>query len=342
MTTIRRRQFLSLLATAGNTGAAELRINVWHGSRQRFGNIGLPQRWINILGSVEPAETIARIEYSLNGGSWQPLSKGPDLVRLASPGDFNVEIDRDVLKAGANEVRIRATDAQGMQLLTTVAVEFDPTRVWPLPFEVDFSKVINLQDVCQVVDGRWRRTSDGVRTAVLHYDRVLAFGDMDWTNYSVEAEAIFHNFPGPGGQGPGFGVNHAGIGLRWRGHADDGKRPRVQWCPLGAATEFTLQKDLSQCRWRILPGPPQRPVYADTRFPIELGKKYWIKGEVKTLADGRSQYSNRIWASAEPEPDNWHVENTERPSQDFPSGSALLVAHRCDVTFCKIRIERVT
>jgi hypothetical protein len=201
MTTLARRQFLSLLAAVGSSRAAELRIDVWHGSRQRFGNIGLPQRWVNILGSVEPAETIARIDYSLNGAPWSPLSKGPDLVRLASPGDFNVEIDRDVLKAGANAVRIRAADAQGMQALTTVAVEYDPTRVWPLPFEVDFSKVTNLQDVCQVVDGRWRHTSDGVRTAVLHYDRVMAFVDMDWTNYSVEAEVIFHNFPGPGGQG---------------------------------------------------------------------------------------------------------------------------------------------
>jgi hypothetical protein len=334
-----RRQFLTLAVAAHAFGATPLRIDVWHGLRQKFGNIGLPQRWVNILGSVQPAEIVAQLEYSLNGSPWQPLSKGPDLVRLASPGDFNVEFDREILAPGTNEVRIRAADAQGTRLVQTVVVEYDPGRIWPLPYEVEFSKVTNLQDVCQVVDGRWRRTSDGVRTAVLHYDRVLAFGDMNWTDYSVAAELISHDFPGPGGEGPGFGVNHAGIGLRWRGHADDGKQPRVRWYPLGAATEFTLEKDLSRCRWRILPGPPQRPVYAARAFAIELGRKYWIKGKVKTLANGRSLYSSRIWASGEAEPDEWHVENMEQPSQDFSSGSAPLVAHRSDLTFCRIIIR---
>ncbi|MEZ5400265.1 MAG: hypothetical protein R2729_11400 [Bryobacteraceae bacterium] len=44
------------------------RIEIWHGPRQRFGHLGLPQGWINVLGSVSPAATIAEISYTVNGG----------------------------------------------------------------------------------------------------------------------------------------------------------------------------------------------------------------------------------------------------------------------------------
>ncbi|MFC1716696.1 hypothetical protein ACFL6S_23715 [Candidatus Poribacteria bacterium] len=29
-------------------------IEIWYGAEQRFGNAGLPQRWINVLGRVDP------------------------------------------------------------------------------------------------------------------------------------------------------------------------------------------------------------------------------------------------------------------------------------------------
>ncbi|MEZ5400264.1 MAG: hypothetical protein R2729_11395 [Bryobacteraceae bacterium] len=142
-----------------------------------------------------------------------------------------------------------------------------------------------------------------------------------------------------GNLGPGFGVNHAGLGLRWRGHADDGRQPRVQWYPLGAATEFTLQKDMAQCRWRILPGPPAKAVYAEQPFSLRLDRPYWLRGEVATLAGGRNRYRNKIWAAGEPEPEAWAVESIEAPSRDFSSGGALFVAHRSDVTLRRVRIE---
>jgi hypothetical protein len=339
----RREWVLGLVAAAALPAFAEEapRIEIWHGRRQRFGHRGLPQRWINLLGSVSPAARIAQIEHSLNGGEFRGVSKGPDLHRLASPGDFNLEIDHANLRPGENEVVIRAADLDGIRAEERVIVEYTADVAWELPYRVDFSRVTNLQDVCQVVDGRWRFTPDGVRTAEPYYDRVLAFGDMSWTNFAVTAEVIFHDFPGPKRGGPDFGVNHAGITLRWRGHQDDGRQPRVKWYPLGAATEFTLQKDLTQCRWRILPGPPKRNVNAEETYPIELGRRYFIKGQVETLPDGRHRYRNKIWSPDRNELDFWAVESIEDPADDFASGSALLIAHRADVTFCSVRIERV-
>lgn len=338
-----RRHALAALGAAPLAQAlVKPRIDLWHGKRQRFGHLGLPQRWINILGAVSPAEHIAQLDYSLNGLDFLPLSKGPDLYRLASAGDFNIEIDHADLEDGENRVVIRSKDRDGVTSEETIVVDYTPGVVWRLPYEVDFAKVKDLQDVCQVVDGRWRLEKDGVRTADPYYDRVLAFGDMNWTNYALTAEVIFHDFPGPTpGGGPGFGVNHAGIGLRWRGHDDDGRQPHVAWYPLGAATEFTLQKDLSKCKWRIIPGPPQKTVYADEPYAIELGKKYWIKGEVRTMPDGRNRYRNKIWSPDRNELDFWAVERFEKPSRDFSSGSALLVAHRSDVTFGRVKIEAV-
>ncbi len=40
-------------------------INVWYGLNQTFGQLGTPQQWINILGSVTGATSLT---YSLNGG----------------------------------------------------------------------------------------------------------------------------------------------------------------------------------------------------------------------------------------------------------------------------------
>ncbi len=340
-----RRAFLACAGGAALASAAPgpPTIDVWHGARQRFGHLGLPQRFINILGSTAPAERIAEISYTLNGGERLYVSKGPDLRRLAEPGDFNIEIDHAELKPGENEVVIRAADLDRTRVETAVTVHFVPGRSWPLPYEVDLSKVDNLQDVCQVIDGRWRLDADGARTAAPYYDRVLGFGDMNWTNYSVQAEVTFHGFPGASSErkGPGFSVNHAGITLHWRGHDDDGRQPRVRWYPLGAATEFTLEKDLSQCRWRILPGPPKGVVYAEERFGIELEKKYWLKGEVRVLDDGRIRYRDKIWAVGDAEPAAWAVENIEEPSTDFSSGGALLIAHRSDATFGRVRIDTV-
>jgi hypothetical protein len=342
---ISRRSFLVAAAATTTAAAAPTAptIDVWHGMCQRFGHLGLPQRLINILGSTAPAERIAEISYTLNGGDRRFVSKGPDLRRLAEPGDFNIEIDSAELQAGDNEVAIRAADLDGVRVSATVTVDFTPGRAWPLPYETDLSQAKDLQDVCQVIDGRWSVGPDGARPAAPYYDRVLGFGDMNWTDYSIQAEVAFHSFPGASSErmGPGFSVNHAGLTLRWRGHADDGRQPRVRWYPLGAATEFTLEKDLSQCRWRILPGPPLRAVYAEERFPIELEKKYWLKGEVKTMPDGRNRYRDKIWAVGDSEPEGWAVESLEQPSTDFPSGGALLITHRSDATFGRVRIERV-
>jgi hypothetical protein len=321
-------------------GAAQLpAINVWYGSRQRFGQLGIPQRWVNVLGSVSNPEAVAKLTYSLNAGPEQELSMGKDLFRLAEAGDFNIEIDYRDLRAGRNRVRITALDTLGRRSAKLVTLDFSPHHRWPLPYSIDWSKVAAIPDAVQVVDGRWSLGPDGVRTLAPYYDRVLAIGDLSWTDYEVTVKVTFHAFTAPVKQGPNYGVTHAGIGLRWRGHDTDGQQPRRKWYPLGAATEFTLFPGLFDCRWRIL-GDNQQQAYAGRAHNLSLEKPYYLKSEVRTLADGLTQYRAKIWPAEDPEVAEWDLVATEGP-EDVQSGSALLVAHNSDVTFGNVTIKAV-
>ena len=71
--------------------------NVWYGDNQTFGQHGVAQRWVNILGNVSAPSGIASASYTLNGGQSQFLRVGPNGTRLVDTGDFNVEIDHAIL-----------------------------------------------------------------------------------------------------------------------------------------------------------------------------------------------------------------------------------------------------
>ena len=88
-------------------------INVWYGDNQTFGQNGIPQIWVNILGNVSSRSRVASITYSPNGGPEWPLSIGPNRTRLVDPGDFNAEIAYLRLIPGANTVCFTATARNG-------------------------------------------------------------------------------------------------------------------------------------------------------------------------------------------------------------------------------------
>ena len=103
-------------------------IDVWYGDTQRFGHLGNPQPWVNILGNVASAAGMASLTFSLNGGPARSLSLGCDLYRLARPGDFNIDIHIQELHKGMNEVRIIAVDSSRQTASRTVHVEYTPGR----------------------------------------------------------------------------------------------------------------------------------------------------------------------------------------------------------------------
>jgi regulation of enolase protein 1 (concanavalin A-like superfamily) len=68
-------------------------ITIWYGDPQRFGYLGTPQTWINVLGNVHDPDGVASLQYSLNGSAWRALSIGPDNQRLEAPGGFQHRVE---------------------------------------------------------------------------------------------------------------------------------------------------------------------------------------------------------------------------------------------------------
>ena len=325
-----------------------LAIEIWYGDVQHFGRLGHPQRWINILGRVTPAKGVS-LQYSLNDGPMAPLSLGPDDARLARPGDFNLDLDSAILKNGNNKVVLVARDSSQHRVARTVTVDYHQGSVWPLPYSIDWSRTKSITDVVQVVDGMWKLEGDGVRTVEPYYDRILAFGDVTWTNYTVTAEVTFNGFTlgkkGP----PTYGVSHAAIAERWSGHAEDDRQPHVKWYPLGVTAEFRLSEHLDKCFWHIFrDGNFGSPASIDENHgrQVELGVRYKMKVRVDGLPGSAARYRTRFWKDGDPEPVTWDMDSKEG-GEYIPSGSVLLIAHNNDVTFGNItavpnKIEETT
>jgi len=308
-------------------------IDIWYGDEQSFGHWGVPQRWINVLGRVDPSRVL-RLEYMVNGGPPAPLTIGPDRHRLAYPGDFNVEIDHVDLDKGPNTVTLIAIDADGRRFFREITLRVTRGRTWPLPYRIDWSRASSIQDVAQVVDGRWTLTPDEVRTLEPYYDRVIALGDRTWTDYEITATVTFHGLRLPSREDGGANVIHAALAVRWPGHDDDRNQPRIKWYPLGATAEFRVNPSWEGCSWRILGGDGMC-VESDAGRALALDVPYIMKHRVQSGGDGIARYRVKLWADDDPEPDAWDMD-MEKDSDGVQSGGALLIAHYTDVTFGEV------
>ena len=308
-------------------------IDVWYGSNQAFGQLGIPQQWVNILGNVADADGVASLTYSLRDGPPQPLSWGPDSRRLAFDGDFNVEIDYTDLVNGSNLIRITATDKPGNVSVAEVTVEFQDNNVWPTLYTVQWSEVTSIPDAVQIVDGKWGLdpATGGVRTQEIWYDRVLAVGDLLWDDYQITVPVTYHwiDPAGYGGQSvsPGFGIT-----LRWTGHTDNPVyclQPHCGWLPSGAG---------SWCDAGLNGGQVYlNESYAVPGVILEQGVRYIWKMRVETVAGLGNLYSVKVWRDVDPEPSGWQA-SVVRGFGDLSKGSIVLIAHHVDVTFGDIVI----
>src|SRR5690606_12511497 len=79
---------------SGNTGySADLTVGtgqsqgpnivLWYGDTQEFGQWGVPQEMVNLLGNVSSSAGVSSLSYSLNNGAFTSLNMGPTLPRLA-------------------------------------------------------------------------------------------------------------------------------------------------------------------------------------------------------------------------------------------------------------------
>jgi regulation of enolase protein 1 (concanavalin A-like superfamily) len=303
-------------------------ISVWYGESQAFGQLGQPQPWVNVLGNVSDPDGIADLEYSLNAGPPVSLSVGPDGRRLVGTGDFNVDLDVADLQSGANSLVVTASDGLGNGSSVMLDIDYWAGTQWPLPVSVDWSALASddeIQDVGQVVDGKWSLDNGMVRTVEPGYDRLLAIGDRTWTDYDVTVPIVL-NAPA---SGHGFGVL-----MRWDGHTDTPVvcgQPKCGYLPLGG----------------ILWARPGRievfgnggTIYDSTSRSLATGVIYWFKGRVETQPQG-SLYRLKVWEDGSPEPAAWDIEGQGLPS-DPQQGSLLLISHQADVSFGNVLVEEL-
>jgi purple acid phosphatase-like protein len=317
-------------------------INIWYGNVQNFGEIGLAQHWVNILGNVSDPDGIQSLTYSLDSGITEfNLSVGPDWRRLNDAGDFNVEIDFVDLANGPNDVLIKATDLLNNVTFETVTVN-KYNNVWPIPYSIDWSLESNILDVAQIVDGLWTIDTDGVRSIQLGYDRILAIGDISWTDYEVSVPIKFNAIDPeafnpsvyPYSVGPGIGVI-----LRWQGHVDaDSSQPTWGWWETGGSSWYEFHESSPGELFLSGDGFYSPDPYSRT---LEFFVSYIWKMRVQTIAGMGSLYSFKLWDdSLEPEPLEWQMTGmVGLYSPDYlTSGSFLLIAHHVDATFGDVTV----
>lgn len=329
-------------AAASGTNAGE--INVWYGTTQKFGNIGEPQLEINVLGSVITPSGRISATYALNGGAAQLLNIGPDKRRLGRAGDFNVEINYSDLISGLNTIVVTATD----NLLTTTAqsvtVTYTPSNSWPINYVANWSAAAgDIQTVAQVVDGLWGLNGATVRPIILDYDRLIAVGDVAWTDYEVVVPVTIHAIDEAGFR---FPSNGPGIGLllKWQGHFNEnGEQPDIGWKNFGALGWYRWFKEINN-------GPTlagmQMLGYRGNQIAINptevasFGTNYLMKMSVQSVTGQPAYYRFKTWLANQPEPAVWDMEAPGLKDEPL-TGSLLLVAHHVDATFGNVTVRPI-
>ena len=324
------------------TATAEPVINVWYGNTQPFGQIGMSQKYVNILGNVSDLDgDISNLEYSLNGKATVALSIGPDIRRLQDPGDFNVDISEDTLVDGENTLLIRATDSLANKSESIVTIDYDANSVWPLPqdgYLVDWDATGDIQDVAQVVDGRWTVSPLGAITASIGYDRLVAIGDQSWVDYEALIPVKINSIDPKGFAGSNV-APAVGVIMHWTGHIDDSLcgQPKCGFQPT-IASWYEWDKDQSgngQFSMWLRYNQKKKP---ENNLQLAFDKNYYWKIRAEGSKSPNGQFKMKVWPVGEVEPENWLV--TLNGSSDSPkNGSILLLAHYAELVFGDIFIS---
>ena len=309
-------------------------IDVWYGNDQTFGAIGQPQTAINLLGNVSDPDGITAFSYSLNGAPAQGIGAlGPDNKRLQDNGDFNIEFDFNALQVGANTVELIAVDGIGLENRETVTINYPGRNFWPETYIADWSQASSIEDLAQVVDGNWTLSGGGVRTTQIGYDRIVAMGDVTWTDYEAVVPITVHSLD-PRCNGTSFCAGSGplvGLLARWPGHTFWGSLPNHGWYPMGAFSVFRWRDNGDPVGVEFYSGTDGSVVAQNKNKSFGLGTPHFMKIRAETLGSSQ-RYSAKVWSQNEAEPANWDIVIDE-PLSSTSQGSLLLVAHHVDATF---------
>ena len=303
-------------------------IQIWHGDSLRFGELGFPQRWLNVLGHADDPDGLSAVRYRVDNGALKSLVFSPQQNnRINKLGDFNIQLDRLALTAGLHQVTIVATDARGNESSRVVQVQVDPVKTWPLPYTTDWTR--GLTRNAQVVDGRWAVQGDGARTMEPGYDRILTLGSETWAGLDVTVGVTIHSLD--------VAARHSGVGVAtgWRGHegaSDD--EPWLGW-PLGGFCFYYRSGPSRHELYLFDYGWPPFTTVERKKDWIAFNKPYFFRIKTAPVDGQNSRYSCKVWPADSAEPANWQISEVMARRD----GSVLLVADYAEVTFGRIAVN---
>ncbi|MEZ6019205.1 MAG: DUF1349 domain-containing protein [Planctomycetota bacterium] len=367
--------------TKGTADPAAPSIEFWYGDtdvatgahRLHFGHLGNAQPQFNVLGRLhdDDQDRIAlecTLEYRFNSGPWRAIAIGDDRTinyapwRLANEGDFNVEVYVDELMGGPlvggehrNTLELRAIDNGGHETITATLIDYKPNVTWSTQtLTFDWAQIANggtaLEDVVQIVDGKWEIHNDPVLGHVLRpnpsnlgYDRLVAIGEGQgpngWRNYEALLPVTVNSLD-PQGYTTGTSSYAMGFLLRWTGHVKEGTyypQPNHGLYPLGGLWIFRWF-DLAE-RWELWINENQA-ILPQPGNDISLGVTYWYRVRCEDAPGGGTHYAFKTWPVGQVEPTPWTYEYTTNPG-DPSMGSFLLVAHHSNSSFGNIVVTQL-
>lgn len=333
----RIRCIISLAIICPSLLIAKPLIVVWYGTEQTFGQLGNPQRAVNILGNVSDPRGILRFTYSINGGPPVFLTQGPDTRRLLGTGDFNIDIPTASLKNGSNILFISATNNLRETASVTITVNYQRDNEWPTSCTVDWARAVMINDVAQVVDGHWKLEKESVRPRELGYDRLIAIGDTLWRDYEVTVPITIHGIDPIGGFGNPSNGPGVGMIFRWVGHTDNppelaGMQPKTGFLPFGAIGWYNWDHHDRTLPPRLKLIGNGMSTLRESEVALEFGVEYYFMMRVETLRGAGAMYKLKVWRAGKTEPTKWALEGQQSPT-DPQAGSVLLVAHHVDASF---------
>lgn len=327
--------------------------SLWDGNPIEFGAVGVTQPDVNIRGRAYDSDGISSITYSVNGG--QPFTMGLGSTdcpaggvsctrRLAYDGDFNADVNTNLLTPGLNTVRIRAVDNAFNISTIDIPVNYTAGNSWPLPYSVDWTTVTDLHDVAQPVDGRWVVDAGNGTVSVpeIGYDRLLTFGDENWSSFEVEVPVTINSFDPEGYEAPSGGPA-VGFIPHWRGHTQVATtQPKYGFSgQLGALVWYRYRDDQNGERFEIRDSNALLVAEDLSGARLNLGVTYTFKLQAETGGGAGPLYRLKVWPQGSPEPAKWSIVTALGPEAP-DHGSLALVAHHVDADFGNVEVRQIT
>ena len=306
-------------------------ISLVYGNQQKF---KYRHADINVLGSVDGPAPYQRSVYQLNDGAetyfyvkstskeWDEISRN----RLNSKGDFNIEIpvSDSELKIGSNRLNINIVDSAGTTHQMEMEFRWDAEPV-SLPLDLrNLSKVKDLQDIGQIVNGAFELDTamNLIRTrSPVGKDVLLLLGSPGKSQeavYSVKfgdtTNCIFIGlsdfFAGHESANPAIGIKPGWSSAGLATIRPDQARSAQIWLAWGDLLD-------SPEKWVVKTDPPKPLAY-------ELSTVYRVRHQV-WFRDGINMARFKVWRSGEKEPDQWLCEDDDSEVPDdkikFTKGS---------------------